>query len=372
MREVIRARRETETLNKEKTMTEFDYVSAHRDLVTPLWEALPEKFARLMTATAVVAKDAHQDQSDLSLPWPETVPRLRTIFEDLALEDPAGLALASHVIYYYGHLAPSGKGEECFQLDGAYWKFSMWADAALTSVLFAPKMFGEEKAVEPRLKLKVEHGMLRLTFYNEVYWSGENVGPATPEALAKLRECLGDALTEPKPAIKENQHRALQRDLERFEEQRERVRALRLPSGISARPTPHEQLNGMAQPGSKYLVDKLPPEPQSRETMQRLIESTLWNARHAFERHALEYRETTLLPLCKKHRITYCINDKGNPQFVDSDGIDLDLDDCEKRFPEMAAAYEVLDHEALAQLLGDPEKRAFGIYVRPITREDLK
>ncbi len=350
-------------------MTEFDYVSAHRDLLTPLWEALPVHFARLMTATAVVAEYAHQDQNDLSLPWPETkgAAILRTSFENKALEDPAGLALASHVIYYYGHLAPSGKGEECFQLSGAYWKFSMWADAALTSVLFAPKLFGEEKAVEPRLKLSVQHGMLRLSFSNECYSSGEGVGPATPEALAKLRACLGEALTEPKPAIKENQHRALQRDLERFEEQRERVRALRLSAG-----TPHEQLHGMAQPGSKYLVDKLPPEPIAPASMQSLIESTLAHARRALERHALEYRETTLLPLCKKHRITYCINDKGNPQFVDSDGIDLDLDDCEKRFPEMAAAYEVLDHEALAQLLGDPEKRAFGIYVRPITREDLK
>lgn len=346
-------------------MTEFDYITAHRDLVTPLFYDLTKNHPEMVTLLRLVileASDIHQDL-DLSLPWPKPedgFEEMRKLFGWAGAEMPDVLAAASHIIYFYGHLAPSGKQKECFQDSGTYWKFSKYADQVLAEALGISRDDDTK-----RLALKVSEGRLILTFSNEHNFMREVVGPATQKAVDAVRASLGTpAFFTPKCASKS--HRVCDADADKFTEQVKLVRELGLLTG-----TVHEKLEHM---GASYTVDKLPPQPQSAATVQAYIESTLDQARRALKLHAKEYRESTLLPLCKKHKVTYRLSEIQRPLLVDSDGIDLDLDDCAERFPDLVEQYEILDHWAMPL---DSETTSethceFGLYVAPITREDLQ
>lgn len=152
----------------------FDFRRAWRELADPEYRKLPERMRELHKR--VDFECAGLDQlNDLSMPWPkvkpgelEQSPSLREAFEAQTSED---LAVASRVVWSYGHWMPGGSPRPRSRQTGSTWKFAMYCDQILTLRL------GVEAAAKG---FKVLKGMLQ---YQHMYgpggqdgWSNHDLG----------------------------------------------------------------------------------------------------------------------------------------------------------------------------------------------------
>lgn len=161
------------------TKTRFDYKAACAEVSQPLARALPVEVLEVYRYMRddPATEDLRQGR-DLCIPINE---ELRRRFE--ALETGA-LSFAAQVINDCGSF--SGTVDQGKQdTRGAYWKFSNVADQILLERLKLPA----RNATAPNgLSFKVYEGALRVCASGFDFWTWEEVGPATPEALQFARE----------------------------------------------------------------------------------------------------------------------------------------------------------------------------------------
>lgn len=167
-------------------MKQFDFASAHRELVAPAYAALPEDLRALYLATveATEAESLHQG-SDLDTRWPDAggpFAGLRARFEAADLDT---LALAAAVIHDAGHWHP-GKGAALDlpgRASGAHWKFSNYADQVLRA-RYQLRRDGPEAGVGVR----IIDGEVRVCYASRDSWNWQVYGVATAANMAGARE----------------------------------------------------------------------------------------------------------------------------------------------------------------------------------------
>jgi hypothetical protein len=154
----------------------FDYKAALADLIMPVLKALSADALWIYGALCSAKyKDLHQGQ-DLDVPMPE---ELRERFEAIP---PDRLAYAARVLYFHGHWGGTFGGAK--DNAGGYWKFANLADQVLS------KAIGLERSRHSGSgwSWKVLEGCVRLQLGTAHLWTWQELGPATPENMAKFRE----------------------------------------------------------------------------------------------------------------------------------------------------------------------------------------
>lgn len=153
---------------------QFDYEKAWKELAKPGFDSIVEQqpeIVGLLNTISEEYRELKQDQKTLDLPWPEgLVGRFESI-------DTPTLALASFMVYNYGHWMPSNEKDRTLET----WKFSNFADQILRKRL---KIEREVRGSPLALgyTLAVDHGLLVLCrrTLNDSYRSP--VAFAVPEA----------------------------------------------------------------------------------------------------------------------------------------------------------------------------------------------
>jgi hypothetical protein len=101
---------------------EFNYARAWKDYVAPEFTELHPSVNKAFLLTMERVNELHQEGACHALTG--VTQDLMNLFEKVPAKH---LAWASQVVYYYGHLSPSGTAQE----GGLYWKFQIIADTVL-------------------------------------------------------------------------------------------------------------------------------------------------------------------------------------------------------------------------------------------------
>ena len=101
---------------------EFNYARAWKEYVVPEFTNLHYDVNKAYLLTLERVNELHQDGASHALTG--QTQDLINLFDKIPVKH---LAWASQVVYYYGHLSPSGNAQE----GGLYWKFQILADTAL-------------------------------------------------------------------------------------------------------------------------------------------------------------------------------------------------------------------------------------------------
>jgi len=161
-------------------MSEFDFKRAWYNVARPAFDALPEAVKALIERVDRDAAELRQDPSTLLMPWSEG---LREAFESF---DSDTLAVASHVVYFYGHWAFGEHTKHAFQERGTYWKFSDYADQVLAARLGLPAY--DKYTTGYGITYRVHQGMLRVQSNTPDSWLWEDCALGTQTSLFKLTE----------------------------------------------------------------------------------------------------------------------------------------------------------------------------------------
>ena len=127
-------------------MKEFNYKRAWEQYVRPEFTKMAPALLSLVQDVTEVARSLEQvgASHQLKSTPPELVSLLVKKLDEIPLEE---LAWASQVVYYFGHLAPNGEGQQ----GGAYWKFQMLADQSVLG-----RKGGNEALYQAKLRMKTK------------------------------------------------------------------------------------------------------------------------------------------------------------------------------------------------------------------------
>lgn len=150
---------------------DFDYKRAWKELAEPEFKKLPDVVHKLYHNIHDHYSHCQQDR-DCDLPWPDD--RIKTVFDSI---DLSVLARASRVIYFYGHW---GSGLEN---NGAYWRFSLWADQTIRRKLALDEssVTGVFRAARYNISLAIREGYLRVCRSTKASWTWEEIGPVSED-----------------------------------------------------------------------------------------------------------------------------------------------------------------------------------------------
>jgi len=178
--------------------TEFDHELAWDRLAKPSFDILPRNLRELYERVCQQCDSLQQNGGDLKMPWPgresdnhlayealieDSADSLWIEFERVPYED---LAVASRVVYYYGHWSPDGHSRAGA---GGSWKFASYADQMLEHKLkhFCPvgfrDRFGEGRGGD--YYFDIRQGVLHACWSDSSGWGSVPVGLATPEVFQK-------------------------------------------------------------------------------------------------------------------------------------------------------------------------------------------
>lgn len=137
----------------------FDYERAWKELAKPGFDSIIENsdVKELLDTITEHCKELRQDAKTLDLPWPEGLKEkfLRERFERI---DTPTLALASFMVYNYGHWMPSNQTEH---RSLETWRFSNFADQILRKRLKIEREIGVY-SLALGYSFVVDHGLLVL------------------------------------------------------------------------------------------------------------------------------------------------------------------------------------------------------------------
>lgn len=163
---------------------EFNYVRAWDNLANPLFDRLPADMLALYDRVCTEA-DVLRQKHDLDMPWPVATD-LQTAFRQA---DPAELARASRIVYFYGHWSYKGHS---YRGNGGTWKFSLYADQTLREHLGLP-----ERGRVPSdfgLTIELHQGMLRVCCSTPGSWQWTEMGLATADNRHSLSNLIQPAV----------------------------------------------------------------------------------------------------------------------------------------------------------------------------------
>lgn len=155
-------------------MKEFDYVRAWNEVAKPLFDRLPPDVIVAYAHVYEHYRDIHQ-AADLQVPF--AVEGTRELFDRIPTDQ---LALASRVIYFYGHWRPGGvEPRHWFEQvnHGQTWKFSNLADQILTERVGIPRNANEKSG----MGFLLIEGVIRCWSSSHWHWMWDEVCYATEE-----------------------------------------------------------------------------------------------------------------------------------------------------------------------------------------------
>jgi len=173
----------------------FDYEGAWYAIAKPGFDRLTAPGGNAVVVSAMhrideECGDLPQDRTTLDMPWPNIA--MRELFEQI---DSTTLAVASFVVYSYGHWKP---GHEKMRVKET-WKFANYADQVLRTRLGIVRDIGSRSS---GYAFAVQNGLLELTYSARNEWNRIPVGFATEETHERARSVVNRAmLSVPTPNI---------------------------------------------------------------------------------------------------------------------------------------------------------------------------
>ncbi len=165
---------------------QFDYEAAWLDLAEPGFRNVTTEHPEILTLLREVTEkhgDVAQEQKTLDLPWPDG---LRERFEAF---DSTVLAVASFIVYNYGHWMPAKvEAERGLQT----WRFTNWADQVLRARCGVSK--NESRHQPLGYSFDIDQGLLVLQHHDQRGNSQRDpVGFAAPEVKGTVESVLAKA-----------------------------------------------------------------------------------------------------------------------------------------------------------------------------------
>lgn len=172
---------------KKFVRTQFDYKRAWKEVVLPMFEALPPEIHELRKAVVELAGHCKQDKQ-CNLEWPEDEVARRALQAAFAKIDDKLLSRAAHIMYAHGHWA-----SQPYDNVGGHWRFSRYASQVLAERL-------QLSDIASRYEFQVVDGLLRIHYDYSRGWWNVDVGLATAfnvkRAVDKMSECTDDRKAE--------------------------------------------------------------------------------------------------------------------------------------------------------------------------------
>jgi len=190
----------------------FDHVTAWTEQAKPAFDALPGNVRNTVFDVGELAGDLSQNE-DLDMPWPTTGHPLR---KNMSEWPTAILAHAARVVYFYGHWAPRGSAGQEAQKNGAYWKFSNYADQILSARVGLKR--NRRASGAGFVSLVVLEGNLRAQISTPWSWRNFDIGPASSDLAMKARTIIEKHPAPKERATWEREEDAVLRDLKKIRE----------------------------------------------------------------------------------------------------------------------------------------------------------
>ncbi len=166
-------------------MKRFDYRTAWYKLAVPAYIGLSSEIKDLY-ASVVADGDGWVQGSDCDLPLSQLTAAMLARFEAI---DSETLSYAARVVYFVGHWRPSMRQPDPrvpIDAIGGSWKFALVASQVLRARLNLKRT-----ASFNGFAFTIVNGELRRTFGSDNGWTWTDVGPATPENMARAASACG-------------------------------------------------------------------------------------------------------------------------------------------------------------------------------------